>query len=838
MGLSMDQGESQPSWARPVGIFLAIASASIIGASTIFTKMGLLQVQAMGHTPGKGHAYLKTTAWWIGMVMMGLGEIANFASYAFLPAILVAPLGALSVVLTAILSTIFLKERLDFSGKVGCAQCLIGATIIVINAPSSSATSTIPEFFAYVLSPGFLTYSALVALSLIVLIFYLEPRYGRTQPMVYITISSFIGAYLVMAAQGIGSSIVHSVQNWNTDNQFLRWPFYPLLVFMLICIIANINFLNKALALFSTAVVTPIYYVFFSTATLVSSAVLFQGFPVENVSGGLGIVMGFLVIVGGVSLLFQYNLKLRKKAEAALILSEADGPSEERRGRSRASSRKRSGKKSKWGKKKKGKKADDLVPVVTVYEGVPLGQRSVRGSQKSTSHVPPAAEGLDNSVVEIDEAQLSSKKQLTAPVITIETYGGSSTVQHRKRSSKHRHDSSRSKSEKKRHDKHRRRSKVDDKCSSVDARAGDMRKRKSGTGEKGDETFTNIEEEPKERTSRANSGRRSSTKYHSKSGKRHRTKAAKNHKTASEEEEESFLSSASSTYSSYDSDTSPSSYDSFSSDSDSDSDDSHRNFSSDDESSSIDGLHSYRYHKKSNRHRNTSSSYRSQKSVRSYYTHRSRASGKAASTRSSLSHVVMPGLGMAWNTYNGVGSPALVNKSTSVASSRGAGLEGVVVDNNAPSSSSIRTFPSMGRYKSASNTPSLPSAAGYAANSAALSSNTTTTKKPRSGSLGALAGSTLLQAFRKSSTASSSGATTQALTADSTPFLTSTTTSQPMIPAQFHSMPMTELELSNQQQPQRSLGLGRMGRSESARPAVSAGTFSASMSEKTYGVEK
>jgi magnesium transporter len=37
--------------------------------------------------------------WWIGIVTMVIGEVANFAAYAFAPAILVTPLGALSVLI-------------------------------------------------------------------------------------------------------------------------------------------------------------------------------------------------------------------------------------------------------------------------------------------------------------------------------------------------------------------------------------------------------------------------------------------------------------------------------------------------------------------------------------------------------------------------------------------------------------------------------------------------------------------------------------------------------------------------------------------------------------------
>lgn len=52
------------------------------------------------------------------MFTVGVGEMANFAAYAFAPASVVTPLGALSVLFTAILATKFLHERLNLLGKV------------------------------------------------------------------------------------------------------------------------------------------------------------------------------------------------------------------------------------------------------------------------------------------------------------------------------------------------------------------------------------------------------------------------------------------------------------------------------------------------------------------------------------------------------------------------------------------------------------------------------------------------------------------------------------------------------------------------------------------------
>lgn len=85
---------------------------------------------------------------------MGVGEVCNFAAYAFAPAILVTPLGALSVLIGAVLGSYFLKEELGTLGKLGSAICLIGTVIIVLHAPPDEDIKTIDKILDYALRPG------------------------------------------------------------------------------------------------------------------------------------------------------------------------------------------------------------------------------------------------------------------------------------------------------------------------------------------------------------------------------------------------------------------------------------------------------------------------------------------------------------------------------------------------------------------------------------------------------------------------------------------------------------------------------------------------------------
>lgn len=49
---------------------------------------------------------------------MAFGEVFNFAAYAFAPASVVTPLGAISVIVAAILSSKYLNEQLNLLAKV------------------------------------------------------------------------------------------------------------------------------------------------------------------------------------------------------------------------------------------------------------------------------------------------------------------------------------------------------------------------------------------------------------------------------------------------------------------------------------------------------------------------------------------------------------------------------------------------------------------------------------------------------------------------------------------------------------------------------------------------
>lgn len=137
-----------------IGLALAVTSTLGIGASFVITKKGLNAAAERHGFEGDGFAYLRNPIWWGGIVTMVVGEVCNFSAYAFAPAILVTPLGALSVLIGAVLGSYFLGERLGVLGRTGCAICLVGSVVIVLHAPPDKELANIDELLHYALQWG------------------------------------------------------------------------------------------------------------------------------------------------------------------------------------------------------------------------------------------------------------------------------------------------------------------------------------------------------------------------------------------------------------------------------------------------------------------------------------------------------------------------------------------------------------------------------------------------------------------------------------------------------------------------------------------------------------
>jgi len=143
-------------------------------------------------------------------------------------------------------------------------------------------------------------YCFCVVVFTLIMIYAVAPKYGRTNPLVYISICSLVGSVSIMAIKGFGIAVKLTLSG---NNQFIYVSTYIFGLVVSFCIMVQMNYFNKALDTFSTNVVNPLYYVCFSTATIVASLILFQGINTDNPINTISLLTGFVIIFIGMHLL-------------------------------------------------------------------------------------------------------------------------------------------------------------------------------------------------------------------------------------------------------------------------------------------------------------------------------------------------------------------------------------------------------------------------------------------------------------------------------------------------------------------------------------------------------
>ena len=280
------------------GVTLALSSGLFIGASFIIKKKGL---QAAGNSGGQraadgGFAYLREPLWWLGLITMIGGEAANFAAYAYAPAIVVTPLGATTIIVTALLAWCMLGERLHECGILGCLMCVLGSVVLVSFAPEEGELHSMEEIWALATQPQFLTYCAVVV-ALSVLISFRCGRYGETNVLVYISICSLMGSLSVVSCKALGIALKLTFKG---HNQLAKRETYVFVGAVAVCVATQMNYLNKALDTFNTALVSSVYYVFFTVSVITASTIMYKDWERNTAEMISGQLFGFLLIVGGV----------------------------------------------------------------------------------------------------------------------------------------------------------------------------------------------------------------------------------------------------------------------------------------------------------------------------------------------------------------------------------------------------------------------------------------------------------------------------------------------------------------------------------------------------------
>ncbi|CAF0777352.1 unnamed protein product [Rotaria sp. Silwood1] len=286
-----------------VGIFLALLSSLFIGSSFILKKKGLLNLTNYNgsvRAGSGGFGYLYEIQWWAGLATMGLGELCNFAAYGFAPASIVTPLGALSVLVSALMAVRYLNENLDTLGKIGCLLTVFGSIVLIIHAPKESEVNSLFDFARKISSLEFVVFSFITCVTILCLMIYYGPRFGSKYVHIYILICSLLGAFTVTACKGLGTGLK---EFFTHDYSYSIWLTFSCAIVIIVCILIQMVYLNRALDLFATPIVTTVYYVLFTTCVLITSGILFHEWRLLTLVDIIACLVGFSITTCGLILI-------------------------------------------------------------------------------------------------------------------------------------------------------------------------------------------------------------------------------------------------------------------------------------------------------------------------------------------------------------------------------------------------------------------------------------------------------------------------------------------------------------------------------------------------------
>ncbi len=134
-----------------IGIPLALLGAVALSVGTQFQHRGVAKVEALRGATGSGMsmgsiwALLRRPSWVVGTLTLGLAIVLQLMSLWFAPLIVVQPLGAVALVITAILNSKLSKTPLDRPTIRAILLCVGGVGAFVLVAAFFAQTHPVKE---------------------------------------------------------------------------------------------------------------------------------------------------------------------------------------------------------------------------------------------------------------------------------------------------------------------------------------------------------------------------------------------------------------------------------------------------------------------------------------------------------------------------------------------------------------------------------------------------------------------------------------------------------------------------------------------------------------------
>ncbi|KAG8900075.1 hypothetical protein FRB99_006268 [Tulasnella sp. 403] len=232
-------------------------------------------------------AYLRSKLWWLGFLLLNVGELGNFLSYAF------APASVFALIANCFFAPLMLKERFRKRDFLGIIIAILGAVTVVISSKSSDVRLDPDQLLRAIKRLPFVIYASVSAAAALVLMFLSEQAVAQRIVYVDVGLCGLFGGFTVLSTKGISTLL--SIE-W--IEIFAEPIFYILAVVLLGTGVGQVKYLNRALMSFDSKIVVPAQFVLFNLSAIIGSAILYRDFDnISEFESKFGIVAGSLSAV-------------------------------------------------------------------------------------------------------------------------------------------------------------------------------------------------------------------------------------------------------------------------------------------------------------------------------------------------------------------------------------------------------------------------------------------------------------------------------------------------------------------------------------------------------------
>nr|XP_028594682.1 NIPA-like protein 3 isoform X2 [Podarcis muralis] len=284
-----------------IGALLAIFGHLVISIALNLQKYSHIRLVGC-----KDHrAYFKTKTWWCGLFLLFLGELGVFSAYAFAPLSLIVPLGAVSVIASAIIGIIFIKEKWKPKDFLSCGLAIVGTYLLITFGPNSHETMTGENITKHLVSWPVLLYM-LVEIIIFCLLLYFYKERKANYIVVILLLAALLGSMTVITVKAVAGMVVVSIRG----NLQLG---YPIFYIMVVCMVATASFqatfLTQATQLYDASQIASIGYILSTAIAITAGATFYMDFIGEDILHICMFALGCLIAFLGVFLITRNKRK-------------------------------------------------------------------------------------------------------------------------------------------------------------------------------------------------------------------------------------------------------------------------------------------------------------------------------------------------------------------------------------------------------------------------------------------------------------------------------------------------------------------------------------------------